>query len=128
MGTHATNAKDNVPSLEKCFHSVQNELETGTSIPRLQQDIDKEDWKDVIKFTREYEAGFRGGVLKNIWKQQSGKNQNKGIELTNSFTFDLIGLNKDARIKDAKSAQRHLNQVKQDLVDVLSMMPTVLQK
>jgi len=70
-------AKDNninvIPSLEKCFNAVEKELSNdGESLRRINQDIAVEDWNDLKLFTREYDAGFRGGVLKVAWKQLKG--------------------------------------------------------
>lgn len=56
-----------------------------------------------------------GGVLKNAWKQFDGDIQKRGIELSNSFTFDLIALNKAARSKDIDEATRRLEDVRMDL-------------
>lgn len=114
-------AKTELPSVDKCFEAVRIELApNGQSLQRLRNDIDKNDWEDVKLFTREYDAGFRNGVLKNIWKQMEDDNKKKrGISLSNSFTFDLIGLNKAARNKDRDEAMIKLGQVRKDLEDFL---------
>ena len=63
-------AKDPLPTLEKIFTAVRKEISPeGESITRLKKDINNEDWEDVLTYTREYDAGFRGGVLKAAWKQ-----------------------------------------------------------
>ena len=82
-----------LPSLEKCFNAVRKELDNkqGESLIHIKDDIDNEKWDDLKLFTREYDAGFRGGVLKNAWKQLGNAKQ-QGIAVTNSFTFDLIAL------------------------------------
>ena len=75
VGPPPAMAKTELPSLEKCFNAVRKELDPklgGESLTRLQKDIDTEDWTDMKKFTREYDAGFRGGVLKSVWKQLEG--------------------------------------------------------
>lgn len=114
------NAKSELPTLEKCFAAVRNEVNDGQSIKRLQEDINSNNWDDIIQFSREYDAGFRGGVLKSIWKQLDvGKE--KGIELANSFTYDLIGLNKAARRHDVDDANFRLNQVREDLSAFLQL-------
>ena len=108
---------ENLPSIEKCFNAVRKEIEGSESIARLSRDIDEENWTDLITFSREYEAGFRGGVLKSAWKQLSGDTRNRGIEISNSFTFDLIGLNKAGRKKDSTDARAKIELIKQDLKD-----------
>ena len=115
-------AKEELPSLERCFNAVRKELgREGESLRRLQEDIDRESYKDIILFTREYDAGFRGGVLKTAWKQMDGEAKRRGIEVSNSFTFDLIALNKAARVADKAEAARCLSLVRQDLVDFLAL-------
>lgn len=116
-------AKDELPSLERCFNAVQKELDSteGQSLKRIAKDIADEDWEDIKAFTREYDAGFRGGVLKSAWKQFDGDLKTKGIEISNSFTFDLIALNKAARVKDSVEATRRLNDVRTDLQNFLDL-------
>jgi hypothetical protein len=112
-----------LPALDKCFNAIRKELSSdGESLKRIQSDISKEDWADLIAFTREYDAGFRGGVLKSAWKQL-GSTKQRGIQLSNSFTFDLIALNKAARTKDVPEASASLVKVRQDLVDFLALEP-----
>ncbi len=53
--------------------------------------------------------------MKSAWKQFDGDVQKRGIELSNSFTFDLIALNKAARNKDVDEASRRLEDVRTDL-------------
>jgi hypothetical protein len=118
-------AKDALPSLDKCFNAVQKELSAkdGESLIRIKADIDSSDWNDLKLFSREYDAGFRGGVLKTAWKQLEGEQQKRGIEVTNSFTFDLIALNKAARKQDSEDARARLEQVRQDLKDFMELRP-----
>jgi hypothetical protein len=102
------------PSLEKCFNAVRRELSSdeGQSLKRLKEDVFSKNWADVKSFTREYDAGFRGYVLKNAWSQITDDNlKRRGIEISNSFTFDLIALNKAARIEDPNEANKRLEQV-----------------
>ena len=54
-------------------------------------------------FTREFDVGFRGGVLKNA-RKQFGLDKQAGIAVPNPFTFDLIALNKAARSEDKDAA------------------------
>lgn len=52
-----------------------------------------------------------------------GEEQKKGIELANSFTFDLIALNKAARIQDKTEAQLRVIHVQHDLEEFLKLKP-----
>ncbi len=114
-----------LPSLEKCFNAVSKEIDPvkGENLIRLRKDVANADWADVKAWSREYEAGFRGGVLKSAWKQLQGEEQRRGIEVTNSFTFDLIALNKAARVEDAVEANHRIDQIQSDLVDFLKLKP-----
>jgi len=108
-------AKTELPSLDKCFNAVRKELNGGDSLARISKDIENKDWEDLKAFTREYDAGFRGGVLKSAWKQMEEPRKTSAIEITNSFTFDLIALNKAARSQDVNDAIHRLEQVTDDL-------------
>ena len=119
----STEAKEELPSLSKIFNAVRKELSSdGESLNRLKTDINNENWSDILTYTREYDAGFRGGVLKSAWKQL-GDQKKKGIELSNSFTFDLIALNKAARVQNKDEALLRLEQVKQDLIEFEKLDP-----
>ena len=63
-------AKDPLPTLDRIFTAVRKEIgPDGESIARLKDDINNENWEDILTYTREYDAGFRGGVMKAAWKQ-----------------------------------------------------------
>ena len=123
--------KEAPPSLEKCFNAVKKELNVndkneGESLKRLLNDINTENWLDLKTFTREYDAGFRGYVLKSAWKQIDDHNlKKKGIEISNSFTFDLIGLNKAARNQDKIDSLKKYELIKQDLKDFLDLQSQI---
>jgi hypothetical protein len=101
---------------------VRKELDPkqGESLARIKKDIDDGNWDDLKLFTREYDAGFRGGILKSTWKQLGDKKK-RGIEISNSFTFDLIGLNQAARKADKQDALKRLDDVRQDISDFLTL-------
>jgi hypothetical protein len=110
----------------RCFKAVRKELSPeGESIKRLESDIAEGKWEDVLLYTREYDAGFRNGVLKSIWKQLPDEIRGKTIAITNSFTYDLIGVNKAARKQDATTAKEMLELVKKDLRDVLAIESSI---
>lgn len=117
-GVPVVQAKEPLPSLERCFAAVKRELDPneGESLTRLKKDIETGEWADIKLFTREYDAGFRGGVLKKSWKQLGDKKAD-GIRISNSFTFDLIGLNQAARKEDKGEAMRMLDAVRSDIVE-----------
>ena len=110
--------------LSRYFDAVRKELdpEQGESLQRIKKDIDEANWDDLKAFTREYDAGFRGGILKSTWKQL-GDNKKRGIEISNSFTFDLIGLNQAARKADKDDALKRFQDVQQDIRDFLTLEP-----
>lgn len=116
-------AKEAPPSIEKCLGAIKKELSPeGKLISQMVADIEKDDWEDLKVFSREYEAGFRGGVMKPAWKQLKGDDKKKGIEITNSFTFDLIALNKASRIADKEDALKRIDQIKDDLRNMESLL------
>jgi hypothetical protein len=111
-----------LPSLDKCFDVVRKELDSkeGESIIHIKTDIDEGKWDDLKLFSREYDTNFRGGILKSAWKQL-GDNQQKGIRVTNSFTTDLIALNKAAKTQDKDDAYHQLDKITKDLKDFLAL-------
>ena len=119
----AKESAEEIP-LERYFAAVAKELDPnqGESLARIKKDIDKADWEDLKLFTREYDAGFRGGVLKPTWKKL-GDNKKRGIEISNSFTFDLIGLNKAARTGDKDDALKRYADIRKDVENFLLLDP-----
>ena len=118
-------AASDLPSLETCFNAIKKEIAGSESLKRIEGDIEAQNWEDLKKFTREYDAGFRGGVLKSVWKQLDGDSKRKGIDISNSFTFDLIALNKAARNHDDADAKLRLRQVRQDLIDFAKLEDSI---
>jgi hypothetical protein len=112
-----------LPPLEKCFNAIRKELDPidGVAIQRFKKDVEVENWDDLVNYTREYDAGFRGGVLKAAWKQL-GDRKKEGIDISNSFTFDLISLNKAARLKDKQLSYQYIDSVVKDLENFLKLI------
>ena len=92
-----------------------------TSLLQISNPLTNSFREDLKLFTREYDAGFRGGVLKSAWKQLEGDNKKNGISISNSFTFDLIALNKAARNKDKESAVKVTDSIILDLKNFLKL-------
>ena len=92
-----------------------------TSLLQITNPLTNSFREDLKLFTREYDAGFRGGVLKSAWKQLEGDNKKNGISISNSFTFDLIALNKAARNKDKESAVKVTDSIILDLKNFLKL-------
>lgn len=111
---------ENIP-LETAFKTIQYELDARKSLGRIENDISNDNWEDLKLFTREYDAGLRGSVMKSVWKQLEGEKKEKGIQISNSFTFDLIGLNKAARKSDKEDATKYLKLVEQDIKDFVAL-------
>jgi hypothetical protein len=92
-----------------------------TSLLQISNPLTNSFREDLKLFTREYDAGFRGGVLKSAWKQLEGDDKKNGISISNSFTFDLIALNKAARNKDKESAVKVTDSIILDLKNFLKL-------
>ena len=92
-----------------------------TSLLQITNPLTNSFREDLKLFTREYDAGFRGGVLKSAWKQLEGDDKKNGISISNSFTFDLIALNKAARNKDKESAVKVTDSIILDLKNFLKL-------
>ena len=59
--------------------------------------------------------------MKSAWKQLEGDDKKNGISISNSFTFDLIALNKAARNKDKETAVKVTDSIILDLQNFLKL-------
>jgi hypothetical protein len=112
---------ENYP-METCIKALNIELTERKSLNRIQNDIKEGKWDDLKLFTREYDAGLRGGIMKSAWKQMEGAKKDRGIEIANSFTFDLIGVNKAARKANTADATKYAAMTEQDVKDFYALI------
>ncbi len=108
--------------ISQSTEKTQFEISRHISFDRMENDINSANWEDLKSFTREYDALFRGDVMKSAWKQMQGDDKRRGIEISNSFTYDLIGINKAARKEDKEDAMKYLLMVKNDVKDFYNLL------
>ena len=104
-------AKDKEPvaieTVRESFQAVKDELNNG-GISELAAIIEKEDYDEIMEFTKNYDLEFRKAKMGKARKFLTSKeDKEKAVLLCNAVTFDLIGMNKGSRV-----GQRNIEQVK----------------
>ena len=109
--TEDAQAKDKEPvaleTVRESFQAVRDELNTGVA-NELASLVDKEDYEQIMEFTKNYDLEFRKAKMGKARKFLTSKeDKEKGVLLCNAVTFDLIGMNKGSR-----PGQRNIEQVR----------------
>jgi hypothetical protein len=88
-------AADVLPLSER-FSIARAELDKkSTGLARLEGDVEAENWKDIVSFTKEYDAVMRKEVIASAGKAtQSTELKDKTKKIAESLMYDLIGMNK----------------------------------
>lgn len=107
-------------SVGKAASAVRFELQDAAgSLGRLQAALDAQDFTLLMETTKTMDQSLRKqivGQAKYYWEDQSA-----GTQLSNNITFDLIGINRNARPgqENAEGVQKYLNELQQDLKAIL---------
>ena len=107
-------------SVTQAAAAVRNELQGPTgSVARLQAALDAGDFATLLETTKTMDQSLRKGIVgqaKYYWADGT-----PGTQLSNNVTFDLIGMNRNARQgqENAAGVQEYLDALKQDLQQIL---------
>jgi len=107
------------------FAAVREQLESPDGgIQTLQSLIEKEDYDAILEFTKYYDLEFRKAKMVKARKFITGsEDKERGLYLSNSVTFDLIGMNKGCRPgkKDITEVTRYWEELKMDVENFLKL-------
>mmetsp|Transcript_4790 Transcript_4790/g.10116 ORF Transcript_4790/g.10116 Transcript_4790/m.10116 type:complete len:211 (+) Transcript_4790:105-737(+) len=99
--------------MRAAFERVASEASSPTGgVASLANAINIQDWPFILEFTQNYDLEFRklvmGGARRKIPKTTDANKalRDQGMMLTNGVTFDLIAVNKAARVQDAEAATK----------------------
>ena len=120
-------AKEELPitaeNIEKYFNDVRYELEDPEGgIPRIENALANRDWGFIKEFTKGYDLDLRKKKMGYARKMMTdSKMKDEALTLRNGVTFDLIAVNKAARVQDANACQEALQILKDDVKKFLAM-------
>ena len=107
-------------TVDEAVAAVQYELTNPTgSVGRLQAALEASDFVTLLTLTKTMDQSLRKNVVgqaKYYWADGT-----PGTQLSNNITFDLIGINRNARPgqENAAGVQQYLQELTQDLKQVL---------
>jgi hypothetical protein len=107
-------------SVQETVEAVQFELQDARgSVGRLQAALDAADFAQLQEMTKTMDQSLRKKVVgqaKYYWEDK-----NAGTQLSNNVTFDLIGINRNARPgqESAEGVMQYLQDLRNDLQQIL---------
>ncbi len=122
-------AKDKEPvtreSVQLAFQNVRDQLESPDGgVKYLQSLIEKEDFEGIMEFTKNYDLEFRKAKMVKARKLLTSKeDKERALYLSNSVTFDLIGMNKGARPGqyDIEMVKKYFGELITDVTNFLEL-------
>ena len=105
-------------NVKKAFDDLRYELNGGDGgVARMQRAIDAGDWEGLMDITKTYDQILRKGRIGRIKSFLSDKEKSITTLSANAITFDLIGINRNARPgqENAAEASRYLDELRTDL-------------
>ena len=121
--TSPAHAKEKGPppmSVKEAVDAVAYELRDPMgSVGRLQNALDDLDYAALLEQTKTMDQSLRKRVVgqaKYYWSDQ-----NRATQLSNAVTFDLIGINRNARSgqESRDGVRQYLDELRQDLSTIL---------
>ena len=116
--------------MKAAFARVRQELESEKGgVAYMQNCIDRRDFEALLEFTKQYDGQIRKAGMVGVKKMLTDKEQMKLITpLSNSVTFDLIGINRSSRPgaaatadEAAEGANKYLQELRQDVQKFLDL-------
>lgn len=124
-------AKEELPiteeNIKQYFGEVRYELEDPAGgVARIENALDKLDWADIKEFSKGYDLELRKKKMGYARKMMTEKKmKDEALALRNNVTFDLIGINKAARVQDEDNCREALRLLKEDVNKFLAMQELV---
>lgn len=136
--------------LHDAFNNIRNELQAPNGgVQTLQQFIQNQDYPAILEYTKTYDQILRKGKMKPAQAlllqqlqlqqlpptkeqqtQQQQQLKDQMTTLSNAITFDLIGLNRNARPSHTNAAQcdYYLQALREDVQQFLQLEPAATWK
>mmetsp|Transcript_6404 Transcript_6404/g.9388 ORF Transcript_6404/g.9388 Transcript_6404/m.9388 type:complete len:207 (+) Transcript_6404:85-705(+) len=112
-------------SIDKAFQDVRDQLESPDGgVQNLKSLVEKEDFDNIMEFTKYYDLEFRKAKVVKARRLLTNKDdKDRGLYLSNSITFDLIGMNKASRPgqHDIDQVKKYFNELVEDITNFLEM-------
>lgn len=109
-------------NVKAAFDDLRYELNgKDGGVDRMQTMIDSNDWEGLMDITKMYDQELRKGKVGKCKSFLSDKEKSITTVKANAITFDLIGMNRNARPgqENAAEANRYLEELRTDLQQVL---------
>ena len=107
------------------FDAIRYEVsDPKGGVAYLRDRIEARDFAAVLDFTKEYDLVFRKIAMGTAKKRlPKGPVKDRGTELCNAVTFDLIGINRNSRKgqENADEARRYLDELVQDAKGMIEL-------
>lgn len=111
--------------VEAAFTAVREQLESPDGgMQELKSLIDKEDFDAIREFTQTYDLEFRKAKMVKARRLITSKDDiDRGLYLSNSVTFDLIGINRGSRAgrEDIGEVKKYWEELKMDVKNFLDL-------
>lgn len=116
-------------NVKAAFDALRYELNGADGgVARMQRSIDAGDWEGLMDITKTYDQTLRKGKVGRVKSFMSDKEKSITTLSANAITFDLIGINRNARPgqENAAEANRYLDELRTDLQLVIDKEKYVL--
>jgi len=110
------------------FDDVRYELEDPNGgVKHIEQALDNLDWTEIKEFTKGYDLELRKKKMGFARKMMTdSKMKDEALALRNAVTFDLIAVNKAARVQDESSCREALEILKTDVSNFLTYQDKIV--
>lgn len=111
--------------VKAAFAAVREQLDSPEGgIQELKSLIDKEDFEGIRTFTQMYDLEFRKAKMVKARRLVTSKDDiPRGLYLSNSVTFDLIGINRSSRVgkENISEVKKYWEELKMDVINFLEL-------
>eukprot|EP00903_Cladosiphon_okamuranus_P014167 g13166.t1 len=106
------NWKDEFGSVKEATDLVLSDLRNLTN---------KGEWGELMEQAKGYDQSIRKGLMGNVRKKMPKELKGDAMTYRNNVTFDLIAVNKAARVEDKSKALEVLDILESDIKDFLNL-------
>jgi hypothetical protein len=122
---HAAKTSEKGGVVGNPFDAIRYEVgDPQGGVAFLRDRLDARDFAAVMDFTKEYDLALRKIAMGTAKKRlPKGPIKDRGTELCNAVTFDLIGINRNSRKgqENSDEARRYLDELVQDAKGMLEL-------